>query len=778
MIQIRIDDQRCDLLRDYALPGGIFTFDGGSLESPSQKSTGREVEIEIPSSPTNDQIMGHATDPCTGEIFNQTLHEAAVIADGVVLLRGEAQLVRVEGKGSEARYIIRISDGAGDWVAKLDQTPIGDTQLGWSERLDAEGIVRSWDEGAVVRFLPVRYDDYREPHDSTSLFPPQRAMSVADYHPFISVEGLLRAMFEEAGYEVVSDFMQGEEFRSLLISGAYPTSERSLSRLVASSGFLAGRTGEASTTADQMGRAWLTPLVLTNSLGNFVQTTQGEGMYNNSGVLTITDSGAEYRPKVAVSTGFELLLRYTTDCRMISSARMEGFDSLYVDAGCDLHFPLQNPYPDRRSTASAGVSYRCVVFDYQQGESLRLVCNTGDGESVLATFSARSTTVTIPSSATDARCTLQIESESSFTDYEGDWALYDGYVEDESQMEVEVTLYTPAEALSPSAAKSFNRMYLHGATEGQSITLSKECTLRPLFTATPAEGELLTLTDIAAHDFSQGDLLRALQQMFNLRIATDVEAATVSIEPYDDFYNGTNEDWSQRAIAGEPIVARLMADGKREQLALCYRTEGDGAVARYNQSSGEVFGQWLHQSSSYLADQGVEQRRNKLFCPTLNATGIFHSAPSASIMQVGDRDADQVAAVATRIVRYAGMRPLPAQERWGYPSFGREYPYAAFHSPGEFTLCFEDRDSAEGLHHRYDREFETKERRCELELSLRIEPHTLRGLITQSDREPSIRSRYRLNLTGQRATYHISAVESYDAVTQVARCRMARSTDD
>ena len=57
--------------------------------------------------------------------------------------------------------------------------------------------------------------------------------------------------------------------------------------------------------------------------------------------------------------------------------------------------------------------------------------------------------------------------------------------------------------------------------------------------------------------------------------------------------------------------------------------------------------------------------------------------------------------------QYAGLHPLHDGERWGYPFNRDEYPLAAFHFAGDadsaaFTLCFEDRDGAEGLHTRYD----------------------------------------------------------------------------
>ena len=72
-------------------------------------------------------------------------------------------------------------------------------------------------------------------------------------------------------------------------------------------------------------------------------------------------------------------------------------------------------------------------------------------------------------------------------------------------------------------------------------------------------------------------------------------------------------------------------------------------------------------------------RTNPLFRPTLNAAGHYLNAPSALLMQVGDRDDLSPAGseVSPRIVRYAGMHSLPPGERWGYPSQQNAYPLAA-----------------------------------------------------------------------------------------------------
>ncbi len=772
MVEIRIDGQKCDLEVGYVPDKRAFAFDGEAVADIDKQRAGHTHSLRLPLSPTNDRIMGYAADPTAAEQFNSSYHKGEVVVDGVVLMQGVATLLAIEAEEGLGYYHIRIRDGAGDWIEKIAAKRLDEANLDFEAELDGLTIESSWSGEKDVRFLPIRFDDYREPYDSTSLYPPQRVMTVADYYPFISVRSMLQAIFEGAGYTIESRFMESEMMRKLYFSGRYSSSGRSLVRLEQSSGFKAARTSASTTTADTMGRVWLTPLVLTSSLGNFVQTTDGEGLYNNGGVLQITSSGVEYRPKVEASVSFEIGLKYTTEYKMLSSSRLQGFDALYVDVGCDMQIPLSNPFKDRRSSITAGVEYRCVVFNHKEGTTYRLVCITNAGTTLVKSFSASETVVTLPTSG--GRCALQLSDGTEYTD---DWALYDGWVTTTGETEVEVVLQTPPELLSPSKAKSFTKMYLHGGKSGQRVTLSKECTLQARFTSSPTEGSLLNTEMVLAHQCSQLDFVKAIVQMFNLRIATIEGSRKLLIEPYDDFYNGALHDISHYVKPRLPMLATEMASEVSLSRSLGYSSEGDGAVMRHNAQNDEVFGRWSSTTPSYAAKMGSERLTNSLFCPTISATGIHATAPSALVMQVGDRDADQAEDVAMRIVRYEGTKPLGEGESWGAPSFVAEYPMAAFHAPGQFTLCFEDRDGVQGLHRYYDKQWSEEALRRRLALTLRLPAHLLQQMCDY-DEGGSARDTYRLNIGGQGANYRLSRVVSYDTTTGCAQCEFVRTLTD
>lgn len=410
--------------------------------------------------------------------------------------------------------------------------------------------------------------------------------------------------------------------------------------------------------------------------------------------------------------GFEYYLKYTTDHRILTRERLRGFDSVYLGTGADMPFTLANRYEDHRPDISPGHRYLAIVFDHTDGAQYRLAyTKDGVAEALWTEFSARTAQVTTPASGTVADPVLLIRSGTRWIRYTGDWALYDGYVTESGRTTVELRVRTAPERIAPASPKFFDRIYFYGAEEGMSLTLHKECSLRPRFSSAPGYGSAITFADVARHPIRQSALLEALQHLFNLRFHTEEETKTVRIEPADEFFgSGTTADWRDRSDFSQPVVLADIAPEIHESRTWGYQ-EGDGAVNRFNAGAGSPFGEWSVRTDSYAAREGDQVLRNPLFRPTLSEAGHYANAPSAQIMQVGDRDDVQEDGTnfTPRIVRFAGLHPLPAGERWGYPSGLAEYPLAAFHFTGDaategFTLCFEDRDGIRGLHHRYDRQ--------------------------------------------------------------------------
>ena len=778
-----IDGMSCDPGQErITLPG----YDVARTRDLDEARKGRSLTMTIPRTPLNDTALGFAAEPDTADRFNDRLHTAELRQEGASLIRGSVRLLAVEETG----YRIEIRDGGSGWAEQAARSPVADLEIDWSTRLTPTAICESWTDDSPVKFFPIHRDDYEQQNSSSDLLPAERILSVEDYHPFLHVATLVGQIFAQSGYRIKSRFLESELFRSLYMSGAYAS--RDTAAAVNRMGFSARRLAPATASGNELGRVFANPKALANTVGNIVDTatplsidTDGvvlSDLYNNGNCFSIDDGKIVFTPPTTISAGFEYYLKYTTDHRILSRTRLTGYDTVYLGPGAEFQFQLTNRYEDQRDNLQPGFSYRVVVFDHQEGTKYRLTYNRSNVQGMIwSTFSARSALVSTSSTGTFSNPELDIFTNPGWAPYTGDWALYKGYIEETGQTTVEVRLRTPAETIFPASPKFFNQIYFAGAEEGMALTLHKECSLRPRFLPGPAFGSQIGFADVIGREIRQSELLEAVAHLFNLRFYTEEATRTVWIEPEADLFgSGEIVDWSDRTDFSQPIVRQQTAPEVHETRTWRLQ-EGDGAVNRFDNEEQTTLGAWSFQSPSPASLQGEEVCRNPIFAPTLNSVGHYLNAPSARILQVGDRDDTEEDGTnfTPRIVRYVGMKPLPANERWGYPSGAGEYPLAAFLHPGDeatepFTLGFEDRDGATGLHSYYDRQLSREAVGERISLTLRIEPHEFEALLTPGTGMPDIRSAFRIDIGSGIVTAALREIGEYDPEGGSATCILER----
>lgn len=786
-MELKIDGQLCDLgVSSCAVPG----YDAAKTADIEACREGRTLKITLPTTPHNDALAAFARDPHAAEHFNDAPHTAELSADGLVLLAGAVRLLSASDEG----YTFEIRDGGARWATEAAQRMFNALDIDYAALLTPTTIFESWTDNSPVKFLPIHRDEYPQQNSSTDLLPAERMLSVDDYHPFLHIATIVDAIIGQAGYRIQSRFLESEFFRSLYMSGAYPS--RDTSAAANRMGFFARRLSSATAKADDAGRVYANPKALYNTVGNIVETATPQSLdadgepipelCNNGRCFGVDNGKIRFVPPSEVSVGFEYYLRYTTDHRILSRTQLKGFDSLYLGPGAKMSFTLANRYTDHRAAITTNFSYRAVVFSHAAGAQYRLIYTRNGATGVLWTdFSTRTAAVTTPATGSVAAPVLLIRSGSSWVPYTGDWALYNGYIAETGRTTVELRVRTAAEIVSPASPKYFNLIYLFGAEEGMSVTLHKECSLTPRFLSNPGFGSPLSFADVAQHRIRQAVLIEAVSHLFNLRFYTEEATKTVWIEPADDFFGtGVEADWTQKTDFSQPVVRTDIASEVHEQRTWGY-LDGDGAVGRFDAEADAPLGEWSVTTHSYAAKLGREELRSPLFRPTLNSQGHYLNAPSARIMQVGDRDdAEQDGTnFVPRIVRFDGMHPLQAGERWGYPSGQSAYPLAAFHFAGDssapgFTLCFEDRDNIVGLHRYYDRQVAQESSRERITLSLHIAPHEFEALFAPGTGAPDIRSIFRIDTGAGVVRATLYKIDNYDPSAASVRCTFSRITED
>lgn len=784
--EIRIDDQPCDLNGTPQLRPG---FDAAALADPATAREGSSMELLLPRSPRNDRLLGDAYAPQGTRTFNLTTRRVDIEWKGALLFSGTVRLLSCGPEG----YRLELRDGAPQWARSAALGMLRTLPVSFRMQLTPVDICAGWSDSSAVKFFPVVRDDYPKQSSGTGLYPAERLLSVDDYHPFLQLAPMVEAIFTGAGYTVESRFLESEFFRSLYMSGAYTSHDTSL--LQKRMGFFARRLSTARAQADSLGRVYADPYRTQYSVGNIVETAQpqsvdedgeplGEQLFNNGGCFRQEDGGIVFRPLSEVTVGFEYFLRYTTEHRILDRNRLTGFDSLYLGTGSRLQFSLANRFVDRRNNLSPNYEYLVVVFGHKEGAEYRLTYVTGGKSQTWCEFSGRTAKVSTPPTGSFSNPMLMRRGLNVWIEYTLDWALYDGYLEERGTTTVELRVSSTPVTASPTSPVRFDTIFFQGAEPGMTLTLDKECSMRPLFSGRPGYDELLEFGDVARHEVRQMELLQAVGHLFNLRFFTEEPSRRVWIEPADDFYGaGPDADWRSRTDFSEPVEFEELSPGFRERRTWCYAA-AEGAVARADEESGEEFGAWSYEMTSRATKMGEERLRNPLFAPVFSVKGYYANAASASLLQVGDRDAEVPDGnIAPTVVRYCGLHSLPEGERWGFPYEQAEYPLAAFNHAGDdetepFTLTFGDLEGTEGLRSRYLAQSEIEDLRQRITLTLRLEPHEYAALFTPGTGMPDIRSRFRLDTGAGEVVAILEAVERYDPERSSARCRFIRLMED
>ncbi|MFR6635138.1 MAG: hypothetical protein ACLUQ6_10700 [Alistipes onderdonkii] len=467
-MELTIDSKPCDLAGEPIAVGGYAAAELADVEAARE---GRSQEFTLPATPRNEALLEFARDPHTSGRFNASLHRAVLSAEGAKLLAGTVRLLKVSDEG----YRIEIREGGARWAKNAARRVFSALGIDYHARLLPSTVSASWTDDSPVKFFPIRRDEYPQQNSPSDLLPAERILSVDDYHPFLHVATLVETIFAEAGYRIESNFTSSPEFRSLYMSGAYPS--RDTAALAARMGFYARRLAPATAQGNHLGRVSANLSTTANSVGNIVETatpqtldTDGEPipeLCNNGNCFGFDKERIVFTPTTEVSAGFEYYLKYTTDHRILTRERLRGFDSVYLGTGADMPFTLANRYEDRRPDISPGHRYLAIVFDHTDGAQYRLAyTKDGVAEALWTEFSARTAQVTTPASGTVADPVLLIRSGTRWVRYAGDWALYDGYVTESGRTTVELRVRTAPERIAPASPKFFDRIYFYGAEGG------------------------------------------------------------------------------------------------------------------------------------------------------------------------------------------------------------------------------------------------------------------------------------------------------------------------
>ena len=181
MVELWIDDQRCDIEKIPTLP---IEFESERLTKVEGYRTGRTIVLELPATPRNDAIFGSSRDLYATSRFNTDHHRATLKCNNIVIFEGTAYLVATTVKASfEGSYKIRIAEGGAEWIERVAKGLVSNLDIPFAERLDLSTISKSWEGDQAVRFLPVHRGEREPRYTDTVGVVVERVMLTDDYHP-------------------------------------------------------------------------------------------------------------------------------------------------------------------------------------------------------------------------------------------------------------------------------------------------------------------------------------------------------------------------------------------------------------------------------------------------------------------------------------------------------------------------------------------------------------------------------------------------------------------
>ncbi len=749
-----------------ALAGPLERALHGKPLSGAGTSYAAGAEIDVPATGAVLDAAGRPDMPDEAPGFSARGAWGRLEESGAALAEGRLSLdgcSLVDGVPDSCRF--RLDFAGHPWAADMASRPLSALGVDWSAELTAETVRESWTAGGPVVFLPV------ERHSGA--LSAGRMLTAEDYHPFVRMADVLDRIFAESGFGLESEFLSSARFRSLLVSGRYP--QRDAGAAKRRMDFRAARSADSSAAADASGTVRADPASHYSSVGAAFDTASAgaddapDGVFDIGGCFRLRAGVPTFTAAGRATVAFEYDLRWSGTCRILSRERLEGFDTVTLAPGDVRRLRIPNPWEDMRGDWRPGTEYRALVFAPRGTGMYRVVC----GAAELAVFTGRSVLVSVPAGVSGImRLEWRAAESAAWAACTDDWALYYGFVAEESAREMRAVLRGAPATLGAGGEFRFDGLRFSGARQGDRLTLRRDSSVRPVFSPHPGEGAFLTFGQVFSHDASRLDFVRAAAHMFDLRFYTDRLRGRVLAEPAEEFYrSGPVADMTGRTVPGSAVRLEEPGAGLPRRVRLRYRP-GAGLPGGVRPDGG-----W----SADMPSGGLPgelRSENPMLAAAVSVAGTVPGAPSARLVYVGGAEGDgppddlNFEPVA---VRLPGMAALPPGERWGWPSYGAEYPLAAFSWPGDgvrkpFTLSFGDSDGAEGLRTRYASTLRRAQRARRLRVRLRMEPEEFGALAAPSSAGADFRAPWRLDAGGERGTYRLLEVGDYDPAGRTAQC--------
>jgi hypothetical protein len=274
-------------------------------------------------------------------------------------------------------------------------------------------------------------------------------------------------------------------------------------------------------------------------------------------------------------------------------------------------------------------------------------------------------------------------------------------------------------------------------------------------------------------DISQADFISDIKSLFNLYFYTNEIERKVYIEPRDEYYSGTGEDWSDKVDISKPISISHLGAGLGKNIKFQYANDSADKYVEFKETKLNDREPWLSYETTNTNKSGKDSDTNvklKTIAPTYIKTAIS-TAPSARIPVIWNSELDEVPEkyVDKWMPRILFFREdtngigckttLPSGEFWSFE--GTDYNYYYEFTTNNLTtsghdnsLDFSDTYNTHGLFQKHWRNtIETINEGRKVSMYLRLSP---RDILNLDFRVPKL-----ISLDGDNNYYHLQRISDY-----------------
>lgn len=213
-------------------------------------------------------------------------------------------------------------------------------------------------------------------------------------------------------------------------------------------------------------------------------------------------------------------------------------------------------------------------------------------------------------------------------------------------------------------------------------------------------------------DITQLDYIKDIKEQFNLVFYADNINKRIQIEPFDQFYNQTAVDLSDKWDVSKPIIISHLGENLNKKVRFGYKVDSNDKHIVLKQdefNNGDQIGSLEVDILNVNAKDGVLDKSLKHIAPTWVSGGI-PGAPSGRIPILWDTDADEMpdsrsTEFDTRRLYYTGLVSLEPGESWNFEGTNRTtYPQLIMQdetSNNVNSLHFDDGIFTNGLNQKH-----------------------------------------------------------------------------